>query len=100
MYRIHRPPPADVPRFQENCKVEIQGEVVKKVTGTFCRNGPSGASHKRCLSPYSPPPIFTAYRRHRRLIRMLAAQIDSSVPTRNTWMATRRSRSSVPAGAP
>ena len=24
----------------------------KKGTGTFCRNGPSGASHKRCLSPF------------------------------------------------
>jgi GrpB-like predicted nucleotidyltransferase (UPF0157 family) len=31
----------------------------EKVTGTFCRNGPSGASHKRCLSPFpdlSPSP--------------------------------------------
>jgi len=25
----------------------------EKVTGAFCRNGPSGASHKRCLSPFS-----------------------------------------------
>ncbi len=25
----------------------------KKVTGTVCRNGPEGASHKRCLSPFS-----------------------------------------------
>src|SRR4051794_12180798 len=25
----------------------------KKGTGTFCRNGPKGASHKRCLSPFS-----------------------------------------------
>ena len=25
----------------------------KKGTGTFCRNGPSGASHKTCLSPFS-----------------------------------------------
>jgi RNA polymerase sigma-70 factor (ECF subfamily) len=24
----------------------------EKGTGTFCRNGPSGASHKRCLSPF------------------------------------------------
>ena len=24
----------------------------KKGTGTFCRNGPSGAPHKRCLSPF------------------------------------------------
>jgi glycosyltransferase involved in cell wall biosynthesis len=27
----------------------------EKVTGTFCRNGPSGASHKRCLSPFPLP---------------------------------------------
>jgi len=26
----------------------------EKGTGTFCRNGPSGASHKRCLSPFPP----------------------------------------------
>ncbi len=25
----------------------------KKGTGIFCRNGPQGASHKRCLSPFS-----------------------------------------------
>ncbi len=28
---------------------------VEKGTGAFCRNGPSGASHKRCLSPFPPP---------------------------------------------
>jgi hypothetical protein len=28
--------------------------LAEKGTGTFCRNGPSGASHKRCLSPFSP----------------------------------------------
>ncbi len=27
----------------------------KRGTGTVCRNGPQGASHKRCLSPFSPP---------------------------------------------
>ncbi len=31
----------------------------EKGTGTFCRNGPEGASHKRCLSPFPglPPHI-------------------------------------------
>jgi len=29
------------------------GPYPKKGTGTFCRNGPEGASHKRCLSPFS-----------------------------------------------
>jgi len=29
----------------------IEGE---KGTGTVCRNGPEGASHKRCLSPFLP----------------------------------------------
>jgi hypothetical protein len=24
----------------------------EKGTGTFCRNGPEGAAHKRCLSPF------------------------------------------------
>ena len=28
----------------------------EKGTGTFCRNGPSGASHKRCLSPFPRTP--------------------------------------------
>ena len=28
----------------------------EKGTGTFCRNGPEGASHKRCLSPFPPEP--------------------------------------------
>jgi HD-like signal output (HDOD) protein/GGDEF domain-containing protein len=28
----------------------------EKGTGTFCRNGPEGASHKRCLSPFPGPP--------------------------------------------
>jgi hypothetical protein len=28
----------------------MQGE--EKGTGTFCRNGPSGAVHKRCQSPF------------------------------------------------
>ncbi len=28
--------------------------IAKKGTGTFCRNGPKGASHKRCPSPFSP----------------------------------------------
>ncbi|MGA2034962.1 MAG: 2-hydroxyacyl-CoA dehydratase family protein [Thermoguttaceae bacterium] len=27
----------------------------EKGTGTFCRNGPAGASHKRCLSPFPVP---------------------------------------------
>src|SRR5712692_2331041 len=26
----------------------------KKGSGTFCRNGPKGASHKRCLTHFSP----------------------------------------------
>jgi outer membrane protein assembly factor BamB len=26
----------------------------EKGTGTFCRNGPPGAAHKRCLSPFPP----------------------------------------------
>jgi type II secretory pathway component PulF len=28
----------------------------EKGTGTFCRNGPSGAAHKRCLSPFPALP--------------------------------------------
>jgi len=31
----------------------------EKVSGTFCRNGPKGASHKRCLTPF--PGITQAY---------------------------------------
>ena len=27
----------------------------KKGTGSFCRNGPEGARHKRCLSPFRRP---------------------------------------------
>ncbi len=27
----------------------------EKVPGTVCRNGPEGASHKRCLAPFPPP---------------------------------------------
>jgi hypothetical protein len=27
----------------------------EKGSGTFCRNGPQGASHKRCLTPFPPP---------------------------------------------
>ena len=34
----------------------------EKVTGTFCRNGPSGASHKRCLSPFPDPRAENARR--------------------------------------
>jgi xylulokinase len=29
----------------------------EKVSGTFCRNGPKSASHKRCLTPLLPPPL-------------------------------------------
>ena len=32
------------------------GVDVKKVSGTFCRNGPEGASHKRFLTPFSLEP--------------------------------------------
>jgi benzoyl-CoA reductase/2-hydroxyglutaryl-CoA dehydratase subunit BcrC/BadD/HgdB len=31
----------------------------EKGTGTFCRNGPPGASHKRCLSPFPSALILT-----------------------------------------
>jgi len=29
-------------------------QAAEKVTGTFCPEGPKGASHKRCLSPFPP----------------------------------------------
>jgi len=35
---------------------------VEKGTGTFCRNGPSGAAHKRYLSPFPPQePVSIVY---------------------------------------
>ena len=34
--------------------VESAADDGERGTGTFCRNGPSGASHKRCLSPFPP----------------------------------------------
>ena len=34
-------------------------EASEKGTGTFCRNGPPGASHKRCLSPFPTPVPFS-----------------------------------------
>src|SRR5437879_2351438 len=33
---------------------EPEDTAAKKRSGTFCRNGPEGASHKRCLTPFSP----------------------------------------------
>src|SRR4030042_5345865 len=42
----------------------------KKVTGTFCLKGPKSASHKRCLSPFSCPPIFAARDRASSLARV------------------------------
>ena len=50
----------------------------EKGTGTFCRNGPSGASHKRFLSPF----------RGRTLTYLLGGQIMNSVArfgTRAWW---------------
>ena len=45
------------------CSVTIQRAVqpsakkaAKKVSGTFCRNGPKGAAHKRFLTPFSHAP--------------------------------------------
>jgi U32 family peptidase len=32
----------------------VPWSVAEKVSGTFCRNGPEGAAHKRCLSPFPP----------------------------------------------
>ena len=32
----------------------LPGSLSEKGTGTFCRNGPPGASHKRCLFPFPP----------------------------------------------
>ena len=40
-------------------RVELE-PVAEKGTGTFCRNGPPGASHKRCLSPFRAKPHVTA----------------------------------------
>src|SRR5207253_908165 len=31
---------------------EPEDTAAKKGSGTFCRNGPEGASHKRCLTPF------------------------------------------------
>jgi alginate O-acetyltransferase complex protein AlgI len=33
----------------------------EKGTGTFCRHGPAGASHKRCLSPFPDPVLRRAF---------------------------------------
>jgi hypothetical protein len=35
---------------------------MEKVTGIFCPNGPKGASHKRCLSPFPENVFFTLER--------------------------------------
>ncbi len=32
----------------------------KKVSGTFCRDGPKGAAHKRFLTPFSGPSVRLA----------------------------------------
>ena len=37
----------------------------RKGTGTFCRNGPEGASHKMYLSPFSGAPSFAFVLHHR-----------------------------------
>ena len=37
--------------FDRDAMVQIPAQ--KKGTGTFCRNGPKGASHKRVLTPFS-----------------------------------------------
>ena len=39
------------PRAAPDCVFQVGG---RKGTGTFCRDGPSGASHKRSLSPFPP----------------------------------------------
>ena len=35
----------------------------KKGTGTICRNGPGGAAHKWCLSPFSPSGCESSFRK-------------------------------------
>ena len=49
----------------------------KKGTGTICRNGPEGAAHKWCLSPFSRPRTPLPYRRLLRFVAcpLLAAAI-------------------------
>ena len=63
----HRPDPAEgeyydpnqgEPGFLESRRIatdqwRVESEP-EKGTGTFCRNGPSGAAQKRCQSPASP----------------------------------------------
>jgi methionine synthase I (cobalamin-dependent) len=47
--------------------VEISRRAAKKVSGTFCRNGPEAGTdakrwslHKRFLTPFSPPAVFAS----------------------------------------
>jgi RNA polymerase sigma-70 factor (ECF subfamily) len=62
----------------------------EKGTGTFCRDGPSGASHKRCLSPFPSAdesrslsaPLATDTRFVRRALDVVRAEFEP-----RTWDA-------------
>ncbi|MCC6123462.1 MAG: hypothetical protein IT426_00720 [Pirellulales bacterium] len=40
--------------------LNLEWPALEKGTGTFCRNGPKGAAHKMCLSPF-PGPVSRAW---------------------------------------
>ena len=54
----------------------------EEVSGTFCRNGPSGASHKRCLAPF--PRSFTSETAGRQGCLEVVTRIGGAA-TRPTW---------------
>ena len=69
-------------RLRRGCRVCADDEEMyppgmprpgKKVSGTFCRNGPPGASHKRFLTPFSPRHVGRSRRGGRAAGRVVPA---------------------------
>jgi molecular chaperone DnaK (HSP70) len=58
----------------------------KKGTGSFCRNGPKGAAHRRCLSPFSPAADSVSVALHARLTEIGTLDLWlSELDGRRSW---------------